>query len=47
MITFMIMYGNATLGINWNYVGHRFSNNANTVDLPGYSQFNVRGLRPG
>ncbi|MCY1078466.1 TonB-dependent receptor [Archangium lansingense] len=41
-VTGTFMYGNATLGINWNYVGHRFSNNANTVDLPGYSQFNVR-----
>ncbi|KFA87992.1 hypothetical protein Q664_44150 [Archangium violaceum Cb vi76] len=41
-VTGTFMYGNASLGINWNYVGHRFSNNANTVDLPGFGQFNVR-----
>lgn len=35
------MYENANLTVNWNYVGHRFSNNANTVDLPGFGQFNV------
>ena len=23
-------------------MGHRFSNNGNTVDLPGFGQFNVR-----
>jgi len=41
-LTGTFMWGDASLGINWSYVGHRFSNNANTVDLPGFSQFNVR-----
>jgi outer membrane receptor protein involved in Fe transport len=41
-VTGTFMFGDATVGLNWNYVGHRFSNNANTVDLNGFSQFNVR-----
>jgi outer membrane receptor protein involved in Fe transport len=41
-LTGTFMYGNASLGINWSYVGHRFSNNANTVDLNGFSLFNAR-----
>lgn len=41
-VTGTFMYGDVSLGINWNYVGHRFSNNANTVDLPGFGQFNAR-----
>ncbi|HLL52533.1 MAG TPA: hypothetical protein VK447_03245, partial [Myxococcaceae bacterium] len=28
--------------INWSFVGHRFSNNANTVDLNAFNQFNLR-----
>lgn len=40
-LTGTFMYENATLAVNWSYVGHRFSNNANTVDLPGFGQFNV------
>ncbi|HEX8698966.1 MAG TPA: TonB-dependent receptor, partial [Myxococcaceae bacterium] len=40
-LTGTFMAGDATLGVNWSYVGHRFSNNANTVDLPGFSQFNL------
>ncbi len=40
-LTGTFMWGNANLALNWNYVGHRFSNNANTVDLPGFGLFNV------
>ncbi|HSP79238.1 MAG TPA: TonB-dependent receptor, partial [Myxococcaceae bacterium] len=40
-VTGTFMWGNANLALNWNYVGHRFSNNANTVDLPGFGLFNV------
>lgn len=41
-LTGTFMWGNANLGVNWSYVGHRFSNNANTVDLPGFGQLNLR-----
>ena len=41
-LTGTFMFGNANLGVNWSYVGHRFSNNANTVDLPGFGQVNLR-----
>jgi outer membrane receptor protein involved in Fe transport len=41
-LTGTFMFGNANLGLNWSYVGHRFSNNANTVDLPGFGQLNLR-----
>jgi iron complex outermembrane receptor protein len=40
-LTGTLMYGSGTLGLNYSYVGHRFSNNANTVDLPGFGLFNV------
>ena len=40
-LTGTFLAGDASLGVNWSYVGHRFSNNANTVDLPGFSQFNL------
>jgi iron complex outermembrane recepter protein len=40
-LTGTFMYGNANLGLNYSYVGHRFSNNANTVDLPGFGLVNV------
>jgi outer membrane receptor protein involved in Fe transport len=41
-VTGTFMFGDANVGLNWSYVGHRFSNNGNTVDLNGFSQFNVR-----
>jgi outer membrane receptor protein involved in Fe transport len=34
-------FGPLQLRGNWTYVGHRFSNNANTVDLPGFGVLNV------
>jgi outer membrane receptor protein involved in Fe transport len=40
-LTGTLRFGDATVGLNWTYVGHRFSNNANTVDLPGFSQLNA------
>jgi iron complex outermembrane recepter protein len=40
-LTGTFMFRGASLGLNWNYIGHRFSNNANTVDLPGFSVFNA------
>ncbi|HEY8208159.1 MAG TPA: TonB-dependent receptor [Myxococcaceae bacterium] len=40
-VTGTLLYGDASLGANATYVGHRFSNNANTLDLPGYFQLNA------
>ncbi|HYV49734.1 MAG TPA: TonB-dependent receptor, partial [Myxococcaceae bacterium] len=40
-ITATFLYGDASVGVNWTYVGHRFSDNNNTVDLPGFNQFNA------
>lgn len=40
-VTGTFLYDDASVGLNWTYVGHRFSNNANTVDLPGFSQLNA------
>lgn len=40
-ITATFMYADASVGLNWTYVGHRFSNNSNTVDLPGFNQINA------
>jgi len=40
-ITATFLYGDASVGVNWSYVGHRFSDNSNTVDLPGFNQFNA------
>src|SRR5262249_17495069 len=33
-VTATFLYRDASVGVNWTFVGHRFSNNANTVDLP-------------
>lgn len=33
----------ARISANWNFIGDRFSNNANTIELPSFSVFNLRG----
>jgi iron complex outermembrane receptor protein len=40
-LTATFMYRGGSLGLNWSYIGHRYSNNANTIDLPGYSVVNA------
>ena len=40
-VTATFLYSGASVGLNWSYVGHRFSNNSNTIDLPGFNQINA------
>jgi iron complex outermembrane receptor protein len=40
-LTGTFMFRGASIGLNWSYIGHRFSNNANTVELPGFNVFNA------
>jgi outer membrane receptor protein involved in Fe transport len=40
-LTGTLTYEGLSLRANWNYVGHRFSNNANTIDLPGFGVVNL------
>jgi outer membrane receptor protein involved in Fe transport len=49
-VTGTIDYGALSLRANFDYIGHRFSNNANTIDLPGFGILNLGasvGLRNG
>ncbi|MGI9039891.1 MAG: TonB-dependent receptor [Gemmatimonadales bacterium] len=40
-LTGTFMYGGLSLRGNWSYVGDRFSNNSNTIDLPGFGVVNA------
>ena len=35
------MYERLSLRANWNVVGHRFSNNSNSIDLPMFGVINL------